>query len=122
MPKCHSQFRCSHVPHQGLLPNGVLGIGIIHVGIFFVVGGVRRRKDDARHAGIRGNCVALVIARSGVVVLSMGRGGRRSVIAPIVVPPCVVALLPWPNVHLPCCLCPPPSCLTLLPGDPLQLR
>jgi hypothetical protein len=73
--------RRRRVPHQGLLPGGVFGIGVIVVGVVVMVGSVRRRKDNARRSGVRvasvgvrGRRVALVVACGGVVVLPVSGG------------------------------------------------
>jgi hypothetical protein len=100
MPKCHRQFPPRSRPSSGGLPGGVFGISIIVVGVIVVVGGVQCREDNAQRSSVRvvsvdvrSGHVALGVAHSGVFVLPIGRGGRRSVIATVVVPPLL----------LPCC-------------------
>jgi hypothetical protein len=94
MPKRHRQFPPQSCPSSGSSSWQNLWHQVIVVSAIVVVGGVQRRKDNAQCYGIcvasvniRGSRVALVIARSSIVVLPISWGGRRSVIAPIIVPP-----------------------------------
>ena len=100
MPKRHHQFPLRSRPSSGGLPGGIFGISVIVVGVIVVAGGVQRREDNAQcsrvrvaFVDVRGSRVALGVTHSGVFVLPIGGGRRRSVIAPILVPPLL----------LPCC-------------------
>jgi hypothetical protein len=77
-----------------------------------MVGGFQCHEEDVLCAGVRvatiivhGSCVAPVVAHGGVVVLPIGKGGRQSIVAPVIVPLCIVALPPRPGICLCCRLC-----------------